>query len=117
MLSKGLNFAHTPKSIPIRQIISEIEMAIYKCSDNEKSEIRHDVTKLLKNAKPPKSNLTKEEKKALRELSSDKDIVILKADKGNSTVVMDRSSYTEALYISYTEALWTSQKFISRMYH
>ena len=29
----------------------------------------------------------------MKELSSNIDIVILKADKGNSTVVMDRSSY------------------------
>jgi hypothetical protein len=47
----------------------------------------------LKGYRPPRNPLTNDETKALRELKQRTDIVILKADKGNSTVVLDRSDY------------------------
>ena len=39
-------------------------------------------------------NLSTEEKIAIKELKSNKDIVILKADKGNSTVIMNSEDYS-----------------------
>ena len=38
----------------------------------------------------PKDNLTKGERKALKTLNSNKDIIIKKADKGTTTVIMDK---------------------------
>ena len=61
-LAKGLNCASAPKCIPTAQIISEVETAIYSLDEGKKSEIRLDVTRILKNAKVPESNLIKEEK-------------------------------------------------------
>ena len=51
--------------------------------------------KALKRANIPNSNLTKQQRRALRSLRRDKDIVILPAVKGNTTVVLDRSEYDE----------------------
>ena len=48
---------------------------------------------ILRHAKPPKDNLTKEQRKALKELGSLKDEVILPDDKGNATVMMMRDDY------------------------
>ncbi len=45
---------------------------------------------ILKRAKPPKDNLTKEQRKALKELKDLEDEVILPADKGSAIVVMRR---------------------------
>ena len=45
-------------------------------------------------SKPPKDNLTSRQHKAIRDLRRDKEIVVLPADKGNVTVVMDQSDYT-----------------------
>ena len=59
--------------------------------------LRTEVTKVLKNAKPPKSNISQEERKALKELSKDNDIVIVPADKGRSTVVMNRKDYNSKM--------------------
>ena len=53
-----------------------------------------DVKTILKKIQPPKSNITREERKALAELRKDKNRIILTADKGVSMVVMDREEYT-----------------------
>jgi len=46
-------------------------------------------------ASPPESNITKEERKALKELSKDKSLIIMGADKGRSTVVTEATEYEE----------------------
>lgn len=43
--------------------------------------------------KPPRNNLSSPELRALRELKTDETIVILSADKGSATVVMNTSFY------------------------
>ena len=44
------------------------------------------------------SNLSIKEKKALKNLQVDKNIVITKADKGNCTVVIDEEKYEEKIF-------------------
>ena len=53
-------------------------------------ELRSEINYLLKRAKTPRSNITKEEKKAFKELREDQDRIVLTADKGVAMVVMDR---------------------------
>ena len=43
------------------------------------------------------TNLTNDERQALKRLKTDKDIVILPADKGRVTVVMDRTDYHDKM--------------------
>ena len=45
----------------------------------------------------PKPTLNSEETKALKELRNDQNFVISKADKGNTTVVMDKTDYDKRL--------------------
>ena len=45
----------------------------------------------------PPENLTSSEFKALKRLSKNKDIVIQKADKGNTVVILDKCSYISAI--------------------
>ena len=66
--------------------------------EEEKEEadtIRAKVSLTLLNSKPPKDNLSKDECKASKELQSDTSIVILPADKGRSTVILNREDYLE----------------------
>ena len=49
----------------------------------------------LRKAKPAKPNLSKGELSALQDIRRDSSIHILTADKGNATVIMDRSQYTD----------------------
>ena len=57
--------------------------------------MRAKISLTLQNSKPPKDNLSKDESKALKELQSDTSIVILPADKGRSTVILNREDYLE----------------------
>ncbi len=49
----------------------------------------------LKKAKPPPSNISAKERKALKTLAKNKDIMILPADKGKATVIMDTQEYKD----------------------
>ena len=55
--------------------------------------LRGEIKLILKKINPPKSNITKEEAKAIKELKKDQERMVLTADKGVSTVVMDREDY------------------------
>ena len=65
------------------EIIAEIESFIFKLDDTHKAEVRTEVANILKRARPPQDNMLKKERQVLTKLKKDKDIVILKADKGN----------------------------------
>ncbi|XP_047998166.1 uncharacterized protein LOC125235611 [Leguminivora glycinivorella] len=95
VLEKGLNFAITPKRIPYETVICGVEEAITrnKVPSCDAEALRQDVAVILRRAKLPKSNTTTEERIALRNLKNNEDILVLKADKGNATVVMDTAAY------------------------
>ena len=99
VLAKGLNFAPTPRTIPIRRIVAAVEDGLRKLrTDQGKLEdARNSIIGILQKARPPPSNLSPEECRALSSLRRDSDIVILPADKGRSTVVMDRKNYDEKI--------------------
>ena len=99
LLRKGMNFSVTPKQIPSKEILASIESAIDHLPRDSQDEIRSEVYCALKNAKPPaKENLTLDEKQALKDLQNDDSILILKADKGNCTVVMNTTDYENKVY-------------------
>ena len=54
---------------------------------------RSKIVSVLNSSKKVPSNLTNEEKQALRNLSKNKEIIITDADKGHCTVVLDKSDY------------------------
>ena len=55
-------------------------------------------------------NLTKQELRALKELQEDQDLVIRKADKGNTLVVMDKDYCCNTLVMKHHLNTSTSQK-------
>ena len=69
------------------------------CGRKEEAEdLRGRVCSALKRArKPPRSNISRSQREALRNLKKDETIMILPADKGNATVVMKKSEYTEKM--------------------
>ena len=62
-------------------------------------ELRAEVNTILRGAKPPKSNISREEKKALKELREDQDRMVLTADKGVALVVMDQKEYQDKVEV------------------
>lgn len=93
IVKKGLNFAITPNKITVEEVISNIEVALKNLDIKKGEEIRQDIAKISRTSKPPASNISLEEKRALNNLRKNKNIVILKADKGNATVIMNRIAY------------------------
>ena len=59
--------------------------------------IRVQVTEVLRRARLPRSNLSKNQKDAVQNLRTDKSIHILKADKGNTTVLLNRTDYDKKI--------------------
>ena len=55
--------------------------------------IRHQITTNLHNKRPVK--LDTEEQKAIKDLQDNDDIIILPADKGRMTVIMNKSDYID----------------------
>ena len=74
-------------------IICDIEFGIRGLPNRIKDTIRKDCVVVLRKAKPPKSNLSKEESIALRSLNQNKDIIVIKADKGGAAVILNRVDY------------------------
>ena len=97
VLNKGLNFATTIKWIPYLDLIAPIEDATLKIPKARTDELRRKVRQSLQKSKPPKPNISKTERQSLKSLQDDNSIIILPADKGNATVVMDRVEYSNKL--------------------
>ena len=61
----------------------------------EASHLRSDCVNIMKHQKLPPSNITKEERQALEDLRNDPSIMVLPADKGRATVIMNKTEYRE----------------------
>ncbi|CAB4040847.1 Hypothetical predicted protein, partial [Paramuricea clavata] len=93
VLALGLNFAVVPRVLPKEEFVQRLEPKLYHMTNDEASNIRVQITEVLRRATLPASNLTKNKKDTLKNLRADKSIHILKADKGNATVILDRLEY------------------------
>lgn len=97
VLALGLNFAVTPTTIPIEAIIASTEATAWKLDTQTAEKLRFHISTVLQRASITKCNLLRYLRKVVKPLRSDESIVILPANKGNSTVVMVKSEYDEKL--------------------
>ncbi|XP_064485960.1 uncharacterized protein LOC135398489 [Ornithodoros turicata] len=94
VLTKGMNYAIIPRSIPVSEIVSEVEDRLRQVKDKTAAiAARNKVIGILQNANLPPKNITKAEQNALKDLRNDDTIVILPADKGKATVILNRDDY------------------------
>ena len=100
VLSYGLKHSVSPKRIPTEAIVSSVEAVLSRqreLSESAKDNIRSRIASTIQSASLPDSNLTKDERQALKRLKTDENIVILPADKGRVTVVMDKTDYYDKM--------------------
>ena len=97
VLQLGLNFAVTPKLVKTKKLCAEIEKEVSKLPKKSVSLLRCQVVNPIKNHPKVKSNLSFSEWTALRQLKSNSNIIITKADKGNCTVGMNKKDYDKKL--------------------
>ena len=91
VLKKGLSFAVTPTKIPMDDMITAVETAVRHVGldSAEAAEIRNKASDLLHHAKPPKSNISTNERETIRSLKRNQDIMIVPVDKGRAVVVIN----------------------------
>ena len=77
----------------MKDVLGSTEIASKHLSAPKAQSLRAEVTKCIKKAKRPASNISKGEFKTLQELKADTDITILPADKGRSTVILNTKEY------------------------
>ena len=100
VLSYGLKHSVTPKHIPTEAIVSSVEAVLSRqreLSESAKDNIRSRIASTIQSSSLTDSNLTKDERQALKRLKTDENIVILPADKGRVTVVMDKTDYYDKM--------------------
>ena len=81
------------KEPPRGEYMAQVERVCQSLTQGEAEELRGEVKSIMKKTKPPKSNISKEETRAMKELKKDQDRMVLTADKGVSMVVTDRVDY------------------------
>jgi len=75
--------------------IAGTEVVAKFITETAADELRGEVVRTIKRAKLPKSNINKGESAALQTLKKDNSIIILPADKGRATVIMNTADYRE----------------------
>ena len=105
VLKHGLTFGIEPRKLNRTDIFVTFELILrfftsdLKKADLEgemKSQLSHMANSYYHSYKPSKSHLKKHH--ILQSLKRNKSIVILKPDKGNAVVILDRSIYNEQIY-------------------
>ena len=93
VLAKGLNY--NTKDATQLDFIADLEHALKtnNIEEHTMNNIRHEVTTHLYHHKKP-TDLPKTERQTLKTLRNDPNIIILPADKGRTTVVMDKTDYS-----------------------
>ena len=104
VLSKGLNFAVTPQQLPVDEIITTEQACLQLTDTTKAASLRSNVTRILKKNKNIKQNISREERVALEGLTKNKDIMILPADKGRVTVVINTKDYDDKMQKMLTDS-------------
>ncbi|KAL5263627.1 hypothetical protein ACHWQZ_G008854 [Mnemiopsis leidyi] len=110
-LAKGLNFTLPPPKLKKGQFLSSFEMLfadLSRCqfsgNQDESQYFRKKLAEIafssfykFNNTRHDLLNIPKEEFRALKELSKNSEIVILKPDKGSGIVILNRSDYIDKM--------------------
>jgi hypothetical protein len=76
LLQKGLNYAVTPRSIPIEDILAGVEKAVQSLPVETAEEARQETLRIIKNFSKPRDNLTRTERAALKNLKQNTNLTI-----------------------------------------
>ena len=90
--------------IPVPEIVAAVEGGLSRVPSSQAQLARTRIAGCLAKSKPPTTNLTPVEQKAIKNLKQADSIVIAPADKGNTTVVMDQAEYNGKIRILLADA-------------
>ena len=96
VLGKGLKYTTINSNKDVINFIANVDNGIYRIKDlaeEEKYRLKQRVVSSITSIKNT-SNLTVEDKRAIKSINDDESIKIVPADKGNTTVVIDTTDYS-----------------------
>ena len=93
LLEKGLNYSITPTTIPAVKLVAKIETVLAGMPTEEANTIRADLSSVIHRTQVPKPNCTRNQIAALKSLQQNDNIIILPADKGRATVILNKEDY------------------------
>lgn len=97
LLKKGLGFNVAPKFYSNLEIIASVESNVDSLPEEQRDFYKSNVVGALKKKSKTKCNLSTDEMNAIKTLRSDDAIIILPADKGRATVLMDKTDYDKKM--------------------
>ena len=104
LLARGLNFAIITNYIPKQQILAEVETGIQRLSENKANLIQNQAINILNQKQKLQSNLISSEIKTLNNLTKNVEIRICKTNKGNSTMIFDKTDCDQKML-----SLWNGE--------
>ena len=111
VLEKGLYFVVSPDTLPVKDSIIATESVCKELPGNKAAELRPRVVHIVKTSKTPATNVIRGERSAIKELRKDDSILILPADEGKATVVIDATSCEEkALSLLQDDSVYAKLK-------
>ena len=105
-----MNFSVTPAALPTIDLVAKIETTSTGMTTEEADTIRADLSSIIRKAKPPKRNITRKQSTSLKSLQQNENIIILPADKGRATVVLDKEDYIKKCNEHLTSGPYTILK-------
>ncbi|CAF1523473.1 unnamed protein product, partial [Didymodactylos carnosus] len=105
LLKKGLNFIPTQplnETKFVAKLVARAEAGIYRKSLGDREEIVSEVKRVLEqqiqaDKKKYFENLSRTQKKAIKKLKEDEEIIVIPADKGGRVVVMNVTDYIKKI--------------------
>ena len=93
LLEIGMNHSITPTTIPAVDLVAKIETVLAGMPTEEADTIRADLSSIIRRTQAPKPNFTRNQIAALKSLQQNDNIIILPADKGRPTVILNKEDY------------------------
>ena len=103
VLAKGLNYAVSPQDVCAEEFVLATELACKNLPQADGIQLRAKIANVLRTSKPPEQNVNKEKRQAIKELKKEESIIILPADNGKSTVVLDKTEYEEKVHLMLSD--------------
>ena len=93
LLEKGMNYSITPTTISAADLVAKIETVSAGMPTGEANTIRADLSSFIGRTQAAKPNCTRNQIAALKSLQQNDNIIILPADKGRATVILNKEDY------------------------
>ena len=88
-----MNYSLTPTTIPTVDLVAKIETVLAGRPTEEVETIRADLSSIISRTQAPEPNCIRNKIAALKSLQHNDNIIILQADKGIVTVILNKENY------------------------